>query len=118
MAESHLIRELSGIVGSRGVLSNPDDLMLYEYDGLSVERLPDAVVFPTETDQVAALVNLAREKGLPIVARGAGTGLSGGAVAAQGVLWIAQDRTCPEVSRLPGDAPRSVPHWVRGFEEI
>ena len=89
MAESHLIRELSRIVGSRGVLSNPDDLMLYEYDGLSVERLPDVVVFPTETDQVVGLVNLAREKGMPIVARGAGTGLSGGAVAAQGGLVIA-----------------------------
>ena len=69
MAESHLIRELSRIVGSKGVLSNPDDLMLYEYDGLSVERLPDAVVFPTETEQGAGLVKLAREKGLPIVAR-------------------------------------------------
>ena len=89
MAQSHLIRELSRIVGSKGVLSNSDDLMLYEYDGLSVERLPDAVVFPTETEQVVALVKLACEKGLPIVARGAGTGLSGGAVAAQGGLVIA-----------------------------
>ncbi len=89
MAQSHLIRELSRIVGPKGVLSNPDDLMLYEYDGLSVERLPDAVVFPTETEQVVALVKLACEKGMPIVARGAGTGLSGGAVAAQGGLVIA-----------------------------
>ncbi len=89
MAQRHLIRELSRIVGSKGVLSNSDDLMLYEYDGLSVERLPDAVVFPTETEQVVALVKLACEKGLPIVARGAGTGLSGGAVAAQGGLVIA-----------------------------
>ena len=89
MAQRHLIRELSRIVGPKGVLSNPDDLMLYEYDGLSVERLPDAVVFPTETEQVVALVKLAREKGMPIVARGAGTGLSGGAVAAQGGLVIA-----------------------------
>ena len=89
MAQRHLIRELSRIVGPKGVLSNPDDLMLYEYDGLSVERLPDVVVFPTETDQVVALVKLAREKGMPIVARGAGTGLSGGAVAAQGGLVIA-----------------------------
>ena len=89
MAQRHLIRELSRIVGPKGVLSNPDDLMLYEYDGLSVERLPDVVVFPTETDQVVALVKLAREKGMPIVARGAGTGLSGGAVASQGGLVIA-----------------------------
>ncbi len=88
MAYSNLIRDLSRIVGSKGVLSSRDDLMLYEYDGLSVERLPDAVVFPSGTEQVVKLVNLAREKDLPVVARGAGTGLSGGAVAAQGGLVI------------------------------
>ena len=89
MAQRHLIRELSRIVGPKGVLSSREDLMLYEYDGLSVERLPDVVVFPTETEQVVGLVKLAREKGMPIVARGAGTGLSGGAVASQGGLVIA-----------------------------
>ncbi|MBI4459924.1 MAG: FAD-binding protein [Acidobacteria bacterium] len=84
--------ELAAIVGSEAVLERPEDLMLYEYDG-SVERAqPQAVVFPTTTDQVAALVRWAKEKGLPIVGRGAGTGLSGGAVAAQGGLVIGFSR--------------------------
>ena len=84
--------ELARIVGSEGVLDRPEDLMLYEYDG-SVERaLPQAVVFPTTTEQVAALVRWAKEKSLPIVARGAGTGLSGGSVAAQGGLVLGFSR--------------------------
>ena len=87
-----LAEELARMVGSEAVLDRFEDLMLYEYDG-SVERaLPQAVVFPTTTEQVAALVRWAKEKGLPIVARGAGTGLSGGAVAARGGLVLGFSR--------------------------
>ncbi len=89
MSTNSLIRELSDVVGSGGVLSCPEDMMLYEYDGLSVERQPDAVVFPTTTRQVSELVKLGRKRNLPIVARGAGTSLSGGPVAVQGGLVLA-----------------------------
>ncbi|HEY7678954.1 MAG TPA: FAD-binding protein, partial [Terriglobia bacterium] len=87
-----LATELADIVGSNAVLDRPEDLLLYEYDG-SVERaMPQAVVFPSTTEEVARLVRWAAEKGLPIVPRGAGTGLSGGAVAAQGGLMIGFSR--------------------------
>jgi glycolate oxidase len=85
-------RELGSIVGPEAVLSAPEDLMLYEYDG-SVERArPQAVVFPSSTEQVAALVRWAGARGLPVVARGAGTGLSGGAIAVEGGLMIGFSR--------------------------
>ena len=84
--------ELAAIVGPHAVLERPEDLMLYEYDGSTERALPQAVAFPATTAEVVALVHWARQRGVPIVGRGAGTGLSGGAVAAQGGLVIGFSR--------------------------
>src|SRR5712671_6243410 len=82
-------RVLEAIVGPGGVLSDPDELMVYESDGLTLFRaLADFVVFPTSAEQVSALVKLATREGMPFVARGAGTGLSGGCLPAGGGLVI------------------------------
>jgi len=62
--------------------------MLYEYDALSSQRVPDVVVLPTSTEQVAQIVRLASRENVPVVARGAGTGLSGGAVATAGGVVV------------------------------
>ena len=83
--KSALRRELEGIVGRDGVLSEPDELLVYESDGLTLFRaLADFVVFPTSAEHVAAVVRLANREALPFVARGAGTGLSGGCLPAEG----------------------------------
>ena len=87
-----LAAELVSIVGPDAVLERREDLMLYEYDGSTERALPEAVVFPTTTAEVVSLVRWAKERGLVIVGRGAGTGLSGGAVAAQGGLVIGFSR--------------------------
>jgi glycolate oxidase len=89
---SVVVRELNDIVGASAVLWQPEDLMLYEYDALSSLRQPDAVVFPTGTQEVVEVVKLAARHGLPVVARGAGTGLSGGAVVTQGGIVLAFSR--------------------------
>jgi glycolate oxidase len=81
-------RELIRILGPDGVLWQPEDLMLYEYDALSSQRVPDAVVFPITTQQVVQIVKLAAKAKVPVVARGAGTGLSGGAVATAGGVVV------------------------------
>jgi glycolate dehydrogenase FAD-linked subunit len=84
-----LRRELETIVGAGGVLSEPDELLVYESDGLTLFRaLADFVVFPTSAEQVAAVVRVASREGLPFVARGAGTGLAGGCLPAEGGLVI------------------------------
>ena len=71
--KSALRRELEGIVGRDGVLSEPDELLVYESDGLTLFRaLADFVVFPTSAEHVAAVVRLANREALPFVARGAG----------------------------------------------
>jgi glycolate oxidase len=91
--KSALRRELAGIVGPAGVLSEPEELLVYESDGLTLFRaLADFIVFPTVTEHVAAIVRLANREGLPFVARGAGTGLSGGCLPAEGGIVISMMR--------------------------
>ncbi len=70
------------------MLSQPGDLKLYEYDGGVDKSLPEVVVFPRTTEDVVALVKLAQRHNLAIVGRGAGTGLSGGAIARAGGMII------------------------------
>jgi glycolate oxidase len=89
MKLSPLVRELTRLVGPDAVLWRPEDVMLYEYDALSCARQPQAVVFPISTEQVVALVKLAARENLPVVARGAGTGLSGGSVVTEGGIVLA-----------------------------
>src|SRR5712664_1709862 len=82
-------RVLEAIVGLGGVLSDPDELMVYESDGLTLFRaLADFVVFPTSAEHVSAIVKLATRENLPFVARGAGTGLSGGCLPTEGGIVI------------------------------
>jgi glycolate oxidase len=84
-----LRHELEGLVGRGAVLSDPDELLVYESDGLTLFRaLADFVVFPTDAAQVSAVVRLANREGLPFVARGAGTGLSGGCLPAEGGIVL------------------------------
>jgi glycolate oxidase len=89
---SPVISELRKIAGSDAVLDRPEDLMLYEYDGGVRKSTPGAVVFPQNTQQVSQIVRLAAATKVPIVARGAGTGLSGGAICKAGGIVIAFSR--------------------------
>lgn len=79
---------IAAVVGERGFLDQPHDLTLYEYDGGVDKHRPDIVVFPGTTEQVSALVKLAHEFDVPFVGRGAGTGLSGGAIPRAGGITI------------------------------
>src|SRR5262252_9161938 len=89
MPSPAVLAQLRKIVGLDALLDRPEDLMLYEYDGGVRKCTPAAVVFPQETRQVAQIMKLAGSAGFPIVARGAGTGLSGGAIAPEGGVVIA-----------------------------
>jgi glycolate oxidase len=80
---------LEALLGPRGVLSDPEELLVYESDGLTLFRaLADFVVFPTSAEQVSAIVKLANREEVPFVARGAGTGLAGGCLPSEGGLVI------------------------------
>jgi len=94
---SALVEALRGIVGSDGCLARPEDLLVYECDALTLHRAaPGAVVFPRTTAEVAEVVRACRRAGVPFVPRGAGTGLSGGAVALEGGVVI----ECSRMGRI------------------
>jgi len=75
---------LAKVLGGAKVLGTRDDLLTYEYDGSADTASPDAVVLPETTADVAATARFCHEHGVPIVPRGAGTGLSGGAIPVEG----------------------------------
>src|SRR5271168_3105998 len=82
------LRQIDKLLGPRGYLDRPEDLTLYEYDGSVDKARPELVVFPQTAEQVATLVQIAREHRIPIVGRGAGTGLSGGVIARAGGIVV------------------------------
>jgi glycolate oxidase len=92
MRTSALVKQLWQIAGRDAVLDTPEDLMLYEYDGGVRKSRPTAVVFPQNTEQVSRIVKLAAAEKVPIVPRGAGTGLSGGAIAIEHGIVMAFSR--------------------------
>ena len=78
--DDKVIWTLRKIVGLRQVLTSHEDMVCYGYDAQHVERLPYAVVRPADAEQVAGIVLLANKEDFPLTPRGAGTGLSGGAI--------------------------------------
>jgi glycolate oxidase subunit GlcD len=82
--ETHdaLVAELREIVGEENVLSEPDELLVYECDGLPQHKHPPrAVVFPNSTEETSEVLQLLTDENVSFAPRGAGTGLSGGALA-------------------------------------
>jgi glycolate oxidase len=88
-----VIAEMAAVVGAAHCISEAEQLRTYECDGLtSFRERPGLVVLPRSTEEVAAVVKIARAAGLPIVPRGAGTGLSGGALPIAGCVVIGLSR--------------------------
>ena len=94
-AHSSAVERFRAIVGEASVLSNRDEMLVYECDGFPIAKgLPTCVVFPTSTQQVIDCVKAANEFNLPIIPRGSGTGLAGSAVAyGEGVLLTTSKMT-------------------------
>jgi len=89
MQSGSVLDALASICGADAVLSSPEDLIAYSFDGTAaLKTRPAAVVFPRTTEQVADCVRLAASTSTPIVTRGSGTGLSGGAVPTAGSLVV------------------------------
>jgi glycolate oxidase len=88
-----LILELAEIVGSKAILYRRPDLVAYESDGFTLmSGIPRAVVFPNSTEEVQRVVTFLNKKKIPFIPRGAGTGLSGGAIPQGGEIIISLTR--------------------------
>jgi glycolate oxidase len=85
-----LIRRMEAVVGAGGVISRREQLRTYECDGLTSYRvIPELVVIPETAEQVREVVRICHSGRIPFVARGSGTGLSGGALPVEhGVLIV------------------------------
>ncbi len=87
------LEELRAIVDPSDVLSEPEQVLAYECDGFAFHRhTPEAVIFASDREQVARIIQVARKYGIPFVPRGAGTGLSGGALPMFGGIVIELSR--------------------------
>ncbi len=79
---AELLNELTALLPKDGILTNPAERLVYDCDAYTVEKSPpDIVVLPTTTAEVSAIVKACNRHDTPFLARGAGTGLSGGAIA-------------------------------------
>src|SRR5215204_1127075 len=92
MNRSDLVETLRATVGARYVLTDKEDTIVYEQDGSIFQVIPEIVVVPGDVEEVAAVVKLARQSDVPIVPRGSGTGLAGGAVPAEGGIVLSLAR--------------------------
>ncbi len=92
MLREHLIRDLRAALGASYVLIDKEDVVVYEQDGSIFQVMPELVALPANVEEVAAVVKLAKHFNLPIVPRGSGTGLAGGAVPAEGGIILSLAR--------------------------
>jgi glycolate oxidase len=92
MMDKNILAKLEKITGRDGVLSTPEDLAVYGYDGTFEDHRPDIVVLPRTTEQVSAVVELAAAERIPLVPRGMGSGLAAASVPFQGGMVLAMTR--------------------------
>src|SRR5437667_5525274 len=91
--DARILDQFRAIVGDDGLISQPEQLHPYECDGLTNLRvIPAAVLLPTSTEQVQAVVRVCHKERIPFVARGSGTGLSGGALPIENGIVISLAR--------------------------
>jgi glycolate dehydrogenase FAD-linked subunit len=90
--DKSILTQLQKIVGKDGVLSTPEDLAVYSYDGTFAEHRPDVVVLPRSTEQVSKVVMLAAQEHIPLVTRGMGSGMAAASVPFDGGITLPMTR--------------------------
>lgn len=89
MITSTIVSQLQSIVGKENVFTDKADLICYSFDSTPKPNLPGVVVAPRNTKEVAKVIQLANQEKIPVMPRGAGTCLSGGAVPVDGSIVLA-----------------------------
>lgn len=98
-----VIQELRRLLGTEAVRDAPAQVLSYSYDGTFQQRVPLVATMPRSTEDVAAVLRLASEEGVPVVARGAATGLAGGSVPPAGAIVLNLSRMRRLVEIDPAD---------------
>lgn len=84
--------KLVQILGREHILTDTRDLLPFSHDATNQDFIPDAVAFPKDADQISKILRLANEEIFPVIPRGAGSGMSGGAVAVHGGLVLSMEK--------------------------
>ncbi|MEW6719935.1 MAG: FAD-linked oxidase C-terminal domain-containing protein [Thermodesulfobacteriota bacterium] len=92
MEKGKMVDALGRLIGGEKVLGSDMQIRLYEYDAYLLKSKPDCIALPETTEDVAKVVKFAHENGLPVVARGAGTNLTGGSVCLRGGIALVMTR--------------------------
>lgn len=92
MLDRNLIYSLQQSVGRENVLTDKEDLICYSYDPTPNNHLPEAVVIPGSIDEIAQVLKLANEAGVPVTPRGGGTNICGASIPVRGGIVIAMHR--------------------------
>lgn len=87
-----ILNRLKKIVGRNHLSSNKEELLCYSYDATGQSFMPEAVIFPETEEQVSQILKLAYEHGFPVIPRGSGSGMTGGAVPVAGGLVLVTSR--------------------------
>ncbi len=90
--KAELIQRLRQIVGEEWVLTTPEDLVCYGYDASYLQDRPGVVVLPSSPQQISEVLKLANQERVPVVARGTGTGMSGGSIPNQASIVLSVTR--------------------------
>lgn len=98
-----LVEALGAVVGVEHVVWQPEDLLIYEFDATIEKKQPYAVVFPRDAEEVASIIRTCNQMKVTVTPRGAGTGLSGGAVPAQRGVVAATTRMDRIIEIDPAD---------------
>lgn len=85
-------KRLRKIVGRENCTRRPEDLVCYAYDATGRKALPDAVVFPATTEEIACILTLANEDRFFVTPRGTGSGMTGGSIPVQGGIVLTLNR--------------------------
>jgi glycolate oxidase len=85
-------RDLAAVVGEAYVFAGPGDVLAYEYDASNITAVPDLVVLPGSAEEVCGVLRVAARHGLPVIPRGAGTGIAAGALPIIGGVVVSVNR--------------------------
>jgi glycolate oxidase len=88
MIDERILKELQAVVGKKQVLTAPEDLVAYSYDGTFAERRPDLVVSPDSTEQVSQVLKVAWREEIPVVPRGMASGLAAASIPLNGGIAL------------------------------
>ena len=90
--DKNTIKKLQAIVGAGYLVTAKEDLLCYSYDGTGQEYMPSAVAFPGSAAEISEIMEFANQEFLPVIPRGAGTGMTGGSLPVEGGLVLVMSR--------------------------